>query len=183
MSFSCQMVRARFAGYAAETLGAEERRAVRAHLAGCRSCFEEAAACDATLLFARAGSEEAPAEEIARVLSAVRTGIALKTAEQRLRPRTSRRLFAALAAAAAVVILLVALPGSLSNRQRPAPQAAGPRLEKAAAGETLWPVAGSEGSEMRKPESGVPAETTVYDWNPGGEQPRVVWIVDRSLDI
>jgi len=26
-------------------------------------------------------------------------------------------------------------------------------------------------------------DATIYDWNPGGGQPRVVWIVDRSLDI
>jgi Putative zinc-finger len=29
----------------------------------------------------------------------------------------------------------------------------------------------------------IPADATIYDWNPGGGQPRVVWIVDRSLDI
>ena len=29
----------------------------------------------------------------------------------------------------------------------------------------------------------LPADATIYDWNPGGGQPRVVWIVDRSLDI
>ncbi|MFY9550855.1 MAG: hypothetical protein WAU32_06865, partial [Thermoanaerobaculia bacterium] len=35
-------------------------------------------------------------------------------------------------------------------------------------------------------ESAVPAgDATVYDWNPGAgrEEPRVVWIVDRGLDI
>ncbi len=183
MSFSCPKVRARLAGYAAEMLGAEERRAVREHLADCPSCFEEAAASDGTLLFVRAGSEEVPAEEVARVLSAVRTGIALKTAQLRLDARNSRRPVVALASAAAAVVLLLALPGSPSRRQERAPEAAGPRLEKAAAGETFLPVAEPEGSEKRKPESGVPAEATVYDWNPGGEQPRVVWIVDRSLDI
>ena len=33
--------------------------------------------------------------------------------------------------------------------------------------------------------SARPAEATVYDWNPGAgrEEPRVVWIVDRGLDI
>lgn len=29
----------------------------------------------------------------------------------------------------------------------------------------------------------LPADATIYDWNPGGGRPRVVWIVDRSLDI
>lgn len=182
MSFSCPRVRARLAGYSAETLGAEERRAVREHLTDCPSCFEEAAASDATLLFVRAGSEEIPAEEVARVLSAVRTGIALKTAERRLDARPSRRPVAALASAAVAVVLLLALPGSLSHWPEHAPKAAGPRPEKPAVGKTFLPIAGPESSENRNPGSGAPA-ATVYDWNPGGEQPRVVWIVDRSLDI
>ena len=31
----------------------------------------------------------------------------------------------------------------------------------------------------------APTDATVYDWNPGAgrEEPRVVWIVDRGLDI
>jgi hypothetical protein len=35
-------------------------------------------------------------------------------------------------------------------------------------------------------EAGLPSSSaTVYDWNPGAgrEEPRVVWIVDRGLDI
>ncbi len=184
MSLSCPEVRARFARYAAEALGVEERRAVREHLADCPSCFEEAAASDPTVLFVRAGSEEVSAEEVAQVLSAVRTGIALKAAEQRLDRRRTRRPVAALASAAAAVVLMLALPGSPSRRQPDASQAAGPRLARAeAAGGTLLPAAESAGSEKGKPPPGFPAEATVYDWNPGGGQPRVVWIVDRSLDI
>jgi hypothetical protein len=43
----------------------------------------------------------------------------------------------------------------------------------------LLPAAVSEEPE------GAPAEATVYDWSPGAgrEEPRVVWIVDRGLDI
>jgi hypothetical protein len=34
-------------------------------------------------------------------------------------------------------------------------------------------------------EAPASSESTVYDWNPGAgrEEPRVVWIVDRGLDI
>jgi hypothetical protein len=35
-------------------------------------------------------------------------------------------------------------------------------------------------------EIGTPSsDSTIYDWNPsaGREEPRVVWIVDRGLDI
>jgi anti-sigma factor RsiW len=184
MSFSCSMVRARLAGYAAETLGAEERRAVREHLVDCLVCFEEAAASDATLLFVRAGSEEVAVEEVARVLSAVRTGIDLKRVQLRLDERTTRRPVGVLASATAAAVLLLALvpSGSLSHRPEQAPRVAGPGPERTAV-KTFLPVAVPEGSQNPEPESGSPVEATVYDWNPGGEQPRVVWIVDRSLDI
>jgi len=183
VNLSCEMARSRLGGYAAETLGAEERRAVRGHLEDCPSCFEEAAATDATLLFVRAGSEEAPAEEVARVLSAVKAGIALKTLERRLGPPASRRPVASLAAVATGIVLLLALPGSLSDRQPSAPEVSGARPGEAPAGDTPWPAAAPGDFERLGLESGFPAEATVYDWTPGGEQPRVVWIVDRSLDI
>jgi len=43
----------------------------------------------------------------------------------------------------------------------------------------LSPFAEASGPAKRK----LPGDATIYDWNPGGGQPRVVWIVDRSLDI
>jgi hypothetical protein len=47
--------------------------------------------------------------------------------------------------------------------------------------------AGVGSTPVAQPASGgiLPAEATIYDWNPGAgpEEPRVVWIVDRSLDI
>jgi hypothetical protein len=47
------------------------------------------------------------------------------------------------------------------------------------------PAAGSgpDGLEPAGSKGNLPADATIYDWNPGGGQPRVVWIVDRSLDI
>ena len=53
----------------------------------------------------------------------------------------------------------------------------------AAVPESAGPV--SPFAEARGPVRGqkLPADATIYDWNPGGGQPRVVWIVDRSLDI
>jgi len=183
MNLSCPEARACLVGYAAEGLAAEERSAVRQHLADCSSCFEEAAASDASLLFVRAGSE-VPAEEIAQVLAAVRTGIGLKMAEQRLHTQASRRPAGVIALATAAVVLMLALPGSPSGRQPPAPRAA--RVERtnaATAEDTLLPDVVTEGSEYRKLETGLAAEATVYDWNPGSGQPRVVWIINRSLDI
>jgi anti-sigma factor RsiW len=183
MSLSCPEARACLVRYAADALGAEERRAVRKHLADCSSCFEEAAASDASLLFVRAGSE-VPGEEIAQVLAAVRTGIALKMAEQRLDTQTSRRPAGAIVLATAAVVLMLALPGSPSGRQPPALGTARVELANAATAEDiLLQDIVTEGPEDRKLEAGLPAEATVYDWNPGSGQPRVVWIINRSLDI
>jgi len=183
VNLSCLTVREHLAAYTAETLAGDQRQALRAHLSVCAACFGEAVNRDASLLFVRARGAEAPAEDVTRVLSAVRTGIALKTAERRLGPRTSRRLWAALLGTAAALALLLALPRSLTDRQRSAWQVAPDGLEKAAAAQTLRPAPGADGSSTRKPEAAFPAEATVYDWNPGGDEPRVVWIVDGSLDL
>ena len=69
-------------------------------------------------------------------------------------------------------------PGSEQGLQQ-APGAGAP----AAAPESAGAV--SPFAEARGPVRGqkLPADATIYDWNPGGGQPRVVWIVDRSLDI
>jgi hypothetical protein len=47
----------------------------------------------------------------------------------------------------------------------PAPAPAGEIIEKT--------------GETRK----YPADATIYDFSPGAGEPRVVWIVDRSIDI
>jgi hypothetical protein len=44
--------------------------------------------------------------------------------------------------------------------------------------EPAGPAVSPAGSIPDTTDSGA----TVYDWNPGGDEPRVVWIVDRSLD-
>ncbi|MGH9400420.1 MAG: zf-HC2 domain-containing protein, partial [Thermoanaerobaculia bacterium] len=89
MSPVCSEIRARFGPYAAEALAADERRAVREHLALCASCVEEASAADPTLLYAAlAPPEEVSAANRARILQGVRAGIAIRQAERRLaRPR------------------------------------------------------------------------------------------------
>jgi len=68
--------------------------------------------------------------------------------------------------------------GSVEGLQR-VPGMAAPAVAPEPAG------AVSPFAEARGPVRGqkLPADATIYDWNPGGGQPRVVWIVDRSLDI
>lgn len=178
MSASCAHVRDRFADYTKERLRASDRSELREHLSGCRACAALAAAFDPTLLFAAARPEEVSAEEIAGILSAVRTGIALENAERRLeRNPRPRRLGAAAAAAAAAAFTLL-LPGA-SRRVEPPAEVSASKTPQAAGPQDRLPVA-------LPSESGTfPAKATIYDWSPGAGQdgPRVVWIVDRSLDI
>jgi len=192
MSASCDAVRARFTRYGEELLSEAERREVRAHLAGCRSCAGEAAASDPAFLFAAAPAEEVAAEEVSRILSAVRTGIELAETERRLsRARSRGRRVAAAAAVAAFTLLL---PGAVRRgAERPEqvsaapvkqPQPAGPQ-DAEGSGDRQVPRL-SYLPAARPSESGrFPAKATIYDWNPGAgkDEPRVVWIVDRSLDI
>ncbi len=193
---TCPDVRARFEGYAAESLGASERRALREHLAECRSCREEAGAFDPGLLFAVVRPEEVSAEEVARVLSAVRTGIDLKNAERKLGIYSlGRRHVGTVAGAAVVVALTLAVPGARAPRsERPVTAVASMQNEThpmpARAEGLFLPMAlpdlpaeaglAKAGSSQKQK---FPADATIYDWNPGGGEPRVFWIVDRSLDI
>lgn len=173
----CSEVRDRFSRYASEELPAEERASVRQHLAGCRDCVREAAETDPTLLFAVPGSEIVTSEETQAILSAVRSGIAWKQAERRLEAGGPRRR--AVAAAAGLLALLLALPGSSGRRPvvREARRSPQERRAPASIQEHFAPVAHPAAA------TNFPADATVYDWKPGGGAPRVVWIVDRSLDI
>jgi len=174
----CPEVRDRFARYAEDRLDAAQRRDVRDHLRACRTCAEEASAADPALLFAAMPPEEVSAEEVSRVLAAVRAGMELRRAEKRL-ARSPRRL-AALGSAAAVLALTLLLPGRL---ERPAGRTAvgdaAPRPATAPMPQFLPGAAPAATAER------FPAEATIYDWNPGNsrDEPRVVWIVDGSLDI
>ncbi len=110
----------------------------------------------------------------------MRTAVAFAQTEARIRRTTRRRAtLSSAAAAAAFAALLLLAPGSGTRRApavaavasaRPTPPAESPALAPAA-----LPAEGD----------GISADATVYDWNPGAgrEEPRVVWIVDRGLDI
>lgn len=198
MTLSCSGARERFSGYLDERLVREDRSAVREHLAECPECRAEAAVLDPAFLFAFSGAQAAAVspEDTQRILAAVRTGIELKSAERRIAPPDARRRTpvrraigsaAAVAAAAFVAIIVVS-----ARREVPPPDAtraataiapvaasarpASPPAEPAA----ISPFVEASGPSKNQR---LPADATIYDWNPGGGQPRVVWIVDRSLDI
>ncbi len=180
MSALCPIVRESFEEYLGDALPAPQRRMLREHLAACDACREAAASRDASLIFALPTPTEAVApEEAAAILSAVRTGVSLIETERRI-GAGSRRRFAGVAAAAVVGLLVLSGPEWTS---RPAPAVAAritpiPAAPAALIGE-LAPAAAP--AEAAAPSS----EATVYDLNPGAGQgePRVVWIVDRGLDI
>jgi hypothetical protein len=183
MTFSCGEVRDRFEAYGAEALPGEQRRAMREHLRSCEPCRQEASASDPLFLFAGAGASSVPAGETDAVLAAVRTGIALTTAQRRLEAPRARRRAGALFSAAAAVALTLLTPGAPA-RQTPGDDL---RTPGAAAGRSFVPAANAVPAGEILPQAGgakkYPADATIYDLSPGAGEPRVVWIVDRSLDI
>jgi hypothetical protein len=177
VNLSCIESRALWERYAMERLENAERRAVREHLASCRECRDHAASEDPSLLFAGVSAEPVSAEDVQTVLAGVRAGIAWKQTERRLARRPART-WASVAALAALMLLV---PGNRERRE-PAFSAAtvpgnGAAMEYSAL-PAASPADGGAGRSMT-----LPAGATIYDWGMGNEQPRVVWIVDRSLDI
>jgi len=201
MSLSCREALAALPGYAAETLDRELRQSLRDHVATCGDCREVAVHTDPGMLFTgSARISPTTDEEVAQILAGVRAGIAWRQAERKLTgdsrlrrgtppsPRARRRRGAA-AAAAAVVALALLVPASTSRRgPRAVSNFAAPRVEaqtqaqaQAKASGPVVPAARPASPEV--PASKFPADATIYDLSKGVGEPRVVWIVDRSLDI
>jgi anti-sigma factor RsiW len=179
MKAACESVRGRLPAYARESLSAAERRAVREHLAECAVCRADAARSDPTILFAGLPVEEVSREEVASVVAAVRASVALRQAEQRLGATAGRRRDQGrrargvrAAAAAAVVLLSLAVPSGLRS---PADEDRKPALQRVHGAASSVAATGAAAE--------APGGATIYDWNPGAGEPRVVWIVDGSLDI
>lgn len=196
MSVICPILRGSFEEYRNDALPAPQRRILREHLSVCVECRDLAAAGDPSMIFARPFPDETlPSAEASRILDNVRTAVAFAQTEQRIR-RTSRRAVGAVAAAAAFGALLILTPGGGTGT--------GP-IETAVAGNATSALNDTSTSSAAAPSEApaviVPAaapasmeteafpapsaEATIYDWNPGAgrEEPRVVWIVDRGLDI
>jgi anti-sigma factor RsiW len=187
MTLSCSEVRDRFDAYGAEALAAGERRAVREHLGSCEACRAEASTFDPLFVFARAGAAPILPDETAGILALVRTGIVLKKAERRLQSPPVRRRMGKLFSAAAAVALTLLVPGAPARRSFPD----APPVEREAARRSYVPAgnpapAPAPAGEILEKTGGArkyPADATIYDFSPGAGEPRVVWIVDRSIDI
>jgi predicted anti-sigma-YlaC factor YlaD len=187
MSALCPILRGSFEDYLNDALPPPQRRILREHLSVCLECRDLAAANDASMIFARPYTDAPlPAADASRILDNVRTAVAFARTEQRIR-HTSRRAVGAAAAAAAFGALLLLTPGGGTGAGTARLETAvavtkGPASSEAPA--SIAPAAvqlSLEGEPVSLPS----AEATVYDWNPGAgrEEPRVVWIVDRGLDI
>jgi hypothetical protein len=192
----CAIVRASFEDYRSEALPAPQRRMLREHLRGCDACRAAAVAEDPTFRFARSLNETVSEGESREILSAVMTGVDLLRTERRIRDaRPSRRLRIGSAAAAAVAAAVLVSSG-WGILQSPMPTAGGVSAPASPASPTsasVQPTSSSAHTDATalKPaamseEAPAPSsDAIVYDWNPGAgrEEPRVVWIVDRGLDI
>jgi Putative zinc-finger len=213
MSLSCREALDALPGYAAETLDSEIRQSLRDHVATCGDCREVAVHTDPGMLFnGSAPISPTTDEEVAQILAGVRAGIAWRQAERKLSgntrlrrgtppsPRARRRGVAA-AAAAAVVALALLVPAStprrgpraVSNLSAPRVPAQGLGQAQAQAQAETQAQAQAQASgpvvpaarpaSLEVPASKFPADATIYDLSKGVGEPRVVWIVDRSLDI
>jgi Putative zinc-finger len=189
VSAICGILRGSLDDYLADRLPAAQRRILREHLAACDACRGTAAGRDASFLFARPLVDDVGPAETAAILASVRAGVAHLEAERRI-SRPSRRRAAVAAAAAAVALLVLTVEGGSSRREateaREARVAALPAATPAPARASA-PVSGGglEAAGLSAETAGPPSNATVYDLNPGAgrEEPRVVWIVDRGLDI
>jgi anti-sigma factor RsiW len=168
----CGILRTSFGDYLRDTLPAPQRRILREHLAACVACRDLAVAQDSTFLFARPMDEEVSAPEAQRILAAVKTGVSFLETERRIGHASRRRLAGGAAAAAAVAMLLLAVPG-------------GRRPEAAVARNAEAPSSPMQPAALASETAAASSDATVYDLNPGAgrEEPRVMWIVDRGLDI
>jgi hypothetical protein len=202
----CAIVRASFEPYRRDALPSPQRRMLREHLLACEGCRAAAAAEDPTLRFARPLSEAVSEGETREILSAVMTGVDLLKTERRIRAgRPARRLrigsAAAAAAAAVAAAVLVSSGGGILQvpamsvgaraaapvSPAPASVAVQPASSSAASATSLQPSSATalQPAAMAVADPAPSPDATVYDWNPGAgrEEPRVVWIVDRGLDI
>lgn len=181
MTEPCRALAARVDAYREERLPAAERRAFREHLAACAPCRSAAIAAEPTLVFAVAPPAPPVGDSEARaILENVKAAIAVREAARRAESggRHGRRSAVALATAAA---LALAFSTPLVRRPVSSPAAAARPARPAG-------IAGAANRIVRpgSEEPSMPSSATIYEWNPGTaspEDPKIVWIVDRSLDL
>jgi putative zinc finger protein len=178
----CPSVLALSDAYREDRLSREERRDFRAHLVSCDECRRMAMARDPAILFALAPApvDEGGEAEARAILENVRAALAIRDTSRKLDHSVSARHGRRTAAAVGAAALLALTFSAPLTRRRPLPvstAAAAPRGIRNAATKIVRPGAD---------EPSLPSSATIYEWNPGAaspDDPKIVWIVDRSLDL
>jgi anti-sigma factor RsiW len=180
VSAICPVPDSSIAAYRRDDVSEPERRALRAHLSACPACRDRAIAADPTLIFGLAPVEVPADETEARlVLENVRAAIAMRTASRKIEATHARHGLRSAAVVAAAALL--ALTSSAPRRPRAATASAAraPRNGFQDAATKIVRPGGDDSPSM-------PSSATIYEWNPGSaspDDPKIVWIVDRSLDL
>ncbi len=169
--------------FLADDLDRQARRAAAEHLRDCGDCRLRALDRDPSVVFRLALSPQ-PAvsdEESQEILENVRIAIAIRRASRKIEKPSLGGLGARRTAAAVAAAALLSLTASSPMTRRsasPVPQASSPRPSAAAFARGSAPD--------RSDEALAPATATIYEWNPATnspDDPKIVWIVDRSLDL
>jgi hypothetical protein len=169
--------------FLADDLDRSARRSAGDHLRDCGDCRLRALEADPSVVFRLALSPEpaVSAEESQEILENVRIAIAIRQASRKIeRPPLGglgvRRTAAALAAAALLSLTASSPMTRRSGRSAsPSPVPSPPAAAFAHAA-----------SPDRSDDALAPATARVYEWNPASnspDDPKIVWIVDRSLDL
>jgi hypothetical protein len=165
--------------YRADRLTPTRRREMLSHFQACAECRRAAFEAEPSILFALESPVfEVSPDQVASILENVRVGVALAEASRKLESTSagrgkSRRLGAL--SAAALLLLSFSSP---SRRNRPTTPVSMARSLPASAVSAAPKPEGDGGL--------LPASATIYEWNPATaapNDPKIVWIVDRSLDL
>ena len=161
------------------------RRAAIEHLRDCSDCRLRALELDPAAVFELALSPQAPvsAEESQEILENVRIAIAIRQASRKIERPSAGGLGARRAAAAIAAAALLSLTASSPMTRRSIPSAPHSTAPPPAAVPSAFARAAAPD---RSDDALAPATATVYEWNPGAnspDDPKIVWIVDRSLDL
>jgi len=180
MNSLCPSADARIDAYLRELLPESDRRDLRAHLAECSGCRDRAIAADPAMIFAiaRPVPSDDAGDEARLVLENVKAALAVRSASRKIDRSHARHGLRAAAAVAAAV--LIALTSSSARRSRVAATAARATTRNFQNAATKIVRPGADESPS------MPSSATIYEWNPGTaspNDPKIVWIVDRSLDL
>ncbi|MGH9440730.1 MAG: hypothetical protein ACRD16_00485 [Thermoanaerobaculia bacterium] len=171
--------------FLSDELDRASRAAATEHLRACADCRLRALESDPAVVFRLALAPEPPVseEESRQILENVRVAIAIREASRKIeRPAAAGLGFRRSAAAFAAVALLSLTVSSPVTRR----SAARPRISPASSLSSAPSAFARAAATERSDDTLSPATARVYEWTPRAnspDDPKIVWIVDRSLDL